>query len=283
MNQAAPAVTTDTLYNEGGILKWSGNILATGASVTGIAGRVALFTDTDAVGNSVMYEYSSRIGVGVSNPGSTLGIFGNTAIGSAYALLPAPADSLIVEGNIGVGLSSPSEKLDIVGFVNIPTGQAYKINNVALAPADIGAEPSFSEGSLTESGPATVLNIIGGAGSVIGSSGVQIEVRKATSSQDGYLASSDWSTFNAKLSSETQTLDTVADLGNITDQALVSTTALQTLGSVGIGITGSTLGNLQIVSSGTGTGTTLRIQDDSVDKFTILDKGNVGIGTTLPL
>jgi hypothetical protein len=37
-----------------------------------------------------MYEYLSRIGIGASNPASTLGISGNAAIGSIYAPFPRP-------------------------------------------------------------------------------------------------------------------------------------------------------------------------------------------------
>jgi hypothetical protein len=54
-------------------------------------------------------------------------------------------------------------------------------------------------GNLTES-TSSVLTISGNVGSVIGS-GLTIQVKQASSSQGGYLSSSDWTTFNNKMSS----------------------------------------------------------------------------------
>jgi mono/diheme cytochrome c family protein len=59
-----------------------------------------------------------------------------------------------------------------------------------------GKEPTVTKGKLTEA-TSSVLTISGGTGSVIGS-GTSIQVKKASSSQDGYLSSTDWGTFNAK-------------------------------------------------------------------------------------
>jgi hypothetical protein len=58
---------------------------------------------------------------------------------------------------------------------------------------------SFSTGNLTETGSG-VLTITGGTGSVIGS-GTTVQVKQATTSQSGFLSSTDWNTFNNKLSS----------------------------------------------------------------------------------
>jgi hypothetical protein len=52
-------------------------------------------------------------------------------------------------------------------------------------------------GDLTESG-SSVLSFSGNIGAVVGT-GTTIEVLQATASQDGYLSSSDWQTFNSKL------------------------------------------------------------------------------------
>lgn len=57
-------------------------------------------------------------------------------------------------------------------------------------------EPTVTKGNLTEA-TSSVLTITGGTSSVIGS-GTSIQVKKASSTQAGYLSSADWSTFNNK-------------------------------------------------------------------------------------
>ena len=69
----------------------------------------------------------------------------------------------------------------------------------ALYAGSAGSVPS---GNLTES-TSNVLSITGGSSSVLSASGTTIQVKKATSSQDGYLASADWTTFNNKQSALT--------------------------------------------------------------------------------
>lgn len=58
-------------------------------------------------------------------------------------------------------------------------------------------------GNLTEA-TSSVLTITGGTGAVIGS-GTSIEVKQASSTQDGFLDSADWSTFNGKQNALTGT------------------------------------------------------------------------------
>jgi hypothetical protein len=58
-------------------------------------------------------------------------------------------------------------------------------------------QAALTFGNVTESG-SSVLLITGGTGAVIGSSGLAIGVKAATTSQSGYLTSADWNTFNGK-------------------------------------------------------------------------------------
>lgn len=51
-----PASQTFRLVNNAGTLQWNGTALATGASLSGTTGTVALFTASNAVGNSVMTQ-----------------------------------------------------------------------------------------------------------------------------------------------------------------------------------------------------------------------------------
>lgn len=59
-----------------------------------------------------------------------------------------------------------------------------------------GVTLTVTEGNLTES-TSSVLTITGGTSSVLGN-GTTIQVKQATTSQSGYLTSTDWNTFNGK-------------------------------------------------------------------------------------
>jgi hypothetical protein len=58
-------------------------------------------------------------------------------------------------------------------------------------------EPAVTKGNLTEA-TSSVLTITGGSSAVIGS-GTTIQVKLATTSQSGYLSSTDWTTFDNKI------------------------------------------------------------------------------------
>jgi hypothetical protein len=60
-----------------------------------------------------------------------------------------------------------------------------------------GNARSVTSSNLTES-TSDVLSITGGSNSVVSAAGTSIQVKKATASQDGYLSSADWTTFNSK-------------------------------------------------------------------------------------
>jgi len=68
-------------------------------------------------------------------------------------------------------------------------------------------EPAVTKGSLSEL-TSSVLTIAGGAGAVIGS-GATITVKQANTSQSGYLSSTDWNTFNTKISKATLLADLI--------------------------------------------------------------------------
>ena len=56
---------------------------------------------------------NGKTGLNITNPLSTLGIFGNTAIGSSFSSLNAPTDGLIVEGFTGIATSAPVRQLEL--------------------------------------------------------------------------------------------------------------------------------------------------------------------------
>lgn len=66
---------------------------------------------------------SGRVGVGLTNPGSKLGVAGGVAVGSGYANRTAPTNGMIVQGNVGIGLSNPNSnyRLVVTGRVGVAT------------------------------------------------------------------------------------------------------------------------------------------------------------------
>ena len=80
----------------------------------------------------------------------------------------------------------------------ITTTELDTLDNISgnIQSALDGKEPTLTKGDLTES-TSDVLTISGGTNSQIGS-GTSILVKQAATSQDGYLSSEDWNTFNDK-------------------------------------------------------------------------------------
>ncbi len=72
-----------------------------------------------------------KVGIGTSNPLSALDVGGGVTIGSLYAgATTAPANGMIIEGQVGIG-TQPASKLDIEGGVAI--GSNYAGNQYAPA------------------------------------------------------------------------------------------------------------------------------------------------------
>lgn len=98
-----------------------------------------------------------------------------------------------------------------------------------------GGGGGVTTGDLTES-TSSVLNIVGGTNAVVGS-GTSIQVNQANGSQNGYLSSTDWNTFNGKqdaLSSgvniKTINSNSLVGSGNVAVQdVLVSGTNIKTI------------------------------------------------------
>jgi len=77
-----------------------------------------------------------------------------------------------------------------------------------------GKQNTLTLGNLTET-TSSILTITGGTGAVVGS-GTTIEAKQSSSSQSGYLSSTDWSTFNNKQNALGFTPENVANKENTT-------------------------------------------------------------------
>src|SRR5262249_49786425 len=92
------------------------------------------------------------------------------------------------------GLVSSYTNTTLVVNVDLTSGTGTHTTwNIALA-----GEPGQPRtvGNLTES-TSSVLTIVGGTGAVAGT-GTSIQVKQATTSQSGYLSSTNWNDFNGK-------------------------------------------------------------------------------------
>jgi hypothetical protein len=96
-----------------------GNLIGVGPADIG---RIAFWNGSNSLSSGSFAYHASNarlgLGLGVSEPGSRMGISGNLSIGSpSYATAAAPANGLIVEGNVGIGTTTPGAgyKLDVAG------------------------------------------------------------------------------------------------------------------------------------------------------------------------
>ena len=81
-------------------------------------GRFAI-NHSSASDNQLVFRSGGAIGVNELNPTSNFSVKGSVAIGSStFSTASAPANGLIVEGNVGIGTTTPSNKLDVRGVIN---------------------------------------------------------------------------------------------------------------------------------------------------------------------
>jgi hypothetical protein len=161
---------------------------------TGVAGSTS--NGQLLIGNGtgfVLGTITEGSGISVTNGSGSITIT-NTGLPSLNTLTGAVA---ITTGNSGTDFNVSTSAPNVV--LNIPSSSAT--NRGLLTSADWSTfnakEPAVTKGNLTEA-TSSVLTITGGSNAVIGS-GTTIQVKLATTSQNGYLSSTDWTTFNNKI------------------------------------------------------------------------------------
>jgi len=126
-------------------------------------------------------------------------------------------------------------------------------------------------GNITES-TSSVLTITGGTNAVLGS-GTTIEVGQATTSTNGYLSSTDWNTFNNKLSNVVE--DTTPQLGGTLDANAQNITTVKKIDAAQFQATTNALTAGTILwNTANGTYAEVKLTSNST-----LQIGNLGIGT----
>jgi hypothetical protein len=132
-------------------------------------------------------------------------------------------------GLISTYFKSRSASIATAGVLRLATADTIDWGTGNLALGVSGSNLVFNgstvltvgaEGNLTEA-TSSVLTITGGTGAVIGS-GTSIQVKQSSGSVSGYLSSTDWTTFNNKVTSITGTTNQVI-VGGTTTVPILST------------------------------------------------------------
>ena len=147
-----------------GVTTWAGMVIS-GVGINNALSLVddthALYYHSDAGSNSAeisTYDYGASAGFSLFfnnnggnvsfGPGSSAGsqatIQGNASIGTGYNSTAAPANGLIVQGNVGIGTASPTSKLSIengsaVGG-SVPTGSGFTVSGTGASNRFVTAD-----------------------------------------------------------------------------------------------------------------------------------------------
>ncbi len=290
---------------------------------------VAASSDIVATSNNGT-ETTNFVDMGINGSGNSSNIFGNandaylynqgenffignSTSGKSLILMTGGTDSATNErmrisgtGNVGIANPAPSEKLDVTG--NVKFSGALMPNNIPgtagsfLTSNGAGASPTWTSGiSGTNTGDVTI-----GTANGLSLSAQVLSLGLAGVSTTGALSSTDWNTFNSKLSA--------IDTTNITNfsgkvRSLFSGTAPITYsnGLIGItqattstngylsstdwntfnnkanaasgwSITGNTATNSGINFLGTRDNTSLKFRTNNIQQMKIDSTGNIAIG-----
>lgn len=111
--------------------------------------------------NGVLIRGNTGIGHASGNtPGNLLSVNGSVGIGSAYYGTGAPADSLIVSGNIGINTDNPTSRLHVVGPANIGFGNTTTVNNlVVTGNINVTGLTTIANTTVTQTETFTVNNV----------------------------------------------------------------------------------------------------------------------------
>jgi hypothetical protein len=274
-NSKVPSTRTLTIngtaYDLSADRSWT---IASGVSGSGTTNYVPKFTGSSAIGNSLIFDNGTNVGIGTASPGAKLDVVGNIAnrIGNSYytytdnygfgtpdssglQIFAGTSDSIRFgrrtsgttftermridsdNGNVGIGTSSPTQKLDV-------NGNAVVLGFLQAGDASILGAPSYGliPTAIIGKSPAGVLDIRNTNGTVnAGDTAGIIQFSVKGDATPGYTV--------ARIDVSTQINTTTGNSGG---------------------------GNMKFLTSGGGTGAF------PTERMRITNTGNVGIGTSSP-
>lgn len=200
--------------------------------VTNANGALVLALDTDTL---YVFNTGSMTYVAIATPGAAIAIDGLTGDVSATGPGVVPATVNSVGGSSAVNINLATIAANAATDSNTPNTIVKRDGSGNFAAGTITASltghasldvATASLGNLTDAGTDGIV-VTGGTGAVVGS--VSLAQTKSDATHNGYLSSTDWSTFNSKQAALT--------FGNLTD-----------VGTDGITVSG---GTGAVIGSGT--------------------------------
>lgn len=112
---------------------------STGALALGTDNTPIIFAPSYGGGEKMRITTSGLVGIGTTNPGSTLTVSGAGSFGSGYQTFSAPTGGLIVQGNVGIGTSNPgvnalqvSGNVVTSGFTSNSTNTVFNFDTLSV-------------------------------------------------------------------------------------------------------------------------------------------------------
>jgi hypothetical protein len=174
------------------------NARGIGSTLTGYASGAGTISSADSVLSAIekLNGNISALVTGVSSFNTRTGAVTLTSGDVTTALGFTPIQRSSLSG------TAPITYNNTTGAIGI--SQATTSTNGYLSSTDWntfnGKQSALTLGNFTEA-TSSILTITGGTGAIIGS-GLSVQVKQASGSQNGYLSSTDWTTFNTKVSSQ---------------------------------------------------------------------------------
>ena len=174
--QGGDHITGSQIYDDGTTVQIPGNLQVTGSlsgssavfsstvnatnglligngGATATSGYVPKFTGASTIGNSLVYDDGTNVGIGTTTIGSKLQVNGNAAIGYS-ASTAAPTNGLVVSGAVSIGQTANNAQIDILssGTVLQATGSGISNTTFVLKNTNASFGNSLFYGVVTATG-----------------------------------------------------------------------------------------------------------------------------------